>query len=155
MVANTQNGIRETALALLARREHSAAELLHKLAQRGFDTRQSELLLEDLATHGLQSDARYLELYLQTRCNRGYGPLRIAQELEARGLDSQLVNEALHQMDTDWVHTAVQQLHRYFGQSAPADDREQAKRCAFLERRGFSSEQIQAVVEQESVRESH
>ncbi len=155
MVAGTQNGIREAALALLARREHSAAELLHKLARRGFDTRQSEALLEDLATHGLQSDARYLELYLQARRNRGYGPLRITRELEARGLDCKLVEQALHQMDEDWVRAAVQQLRRCFGQSAPADDREQAKRCAFLERRGFSSEQIQAAVEQVSVRERH
>lgn len=144
--------LRETALALLARREHSAAELRRKLAQRGYKATAVETLMAELKRDSLQSDARYLETYLHARRERGYGPVRIAHELIERGLDRTQVTEALREADDErWVELAQYQLQRRFGGSALTNYRDRTRRFAFLERRGFTSEQSRAAIEQREV----
>lgn len=149
MRAVAKDRLRETALALLARREHSAAELRRKLVQRGYKTAAVETLMTELKRDSLQSDARYLETYLHARRERGYGPVRITHELVERGLDRAQVTEALRETDDEhWVELARHQLQRRFGDSAPADYRDRMKRLAFLGRRGFTSEQGRTAIEQ-------
>ncbi|MDX1626605.1 MAG: RecX family transcriptional regulator, partial [Wenzhouxiangellaceae bacterium] len=50
--------IRESAIRLLARREHSRRELDRKLRQRGWDGEDVEIVLDELDEAGLQSDRR-------------------------------------------------------------------------------------------------
>ena len=59
-----------TAVGLLARRDHSRAELLQKLTARGFDITAVEALLDRLAAQRLQSDARFAEIYVRMRSGR-------------------------------------------------------------------------------------
>src|SRR3546814_21124082 len=71
---------------LLARREHGRVELARKLRQRGAPPELIEQALDRLCEQGLLSESRYLESFVRSRANAGYGPLRIREELAQRGL---------------------------------------------------------------------
>jgi regulatory protein len=137
-----KQSIYERAVGLLARREHSAAELKSKLAQADFDTDEIDELLERLVAANLQSDERFAENYLRYRSQRGYGFQRIRQELKERGVATELISQAHEQSEIDWFSLAVSVRCKRFGEQEPEDYKERAKQQRFLQYRGFTHEQI-------------
>jgi len=127
---------REQAIRLLARREHSARELAHKLAARGCAPETIEQVLDALRTEGLQSDARFAEAHVHARVQRGYGPLRIRAELAERGIDEALAEQALAPWADEWTQRARAEWRKRFGRP-PADRREWARQARFLQGRGY------------------
>lgn len=138
------------AVELLARREHSAQELARKLHTRGCAPVLVEAVLARLEAERLQSDARYAEVYLRQRSEKGYGPQRIRAELQERGVDERLISEAMRRAEdegeVDWFERAALVYARKFGGRPVVDLKDRAKRQRFLQYRGFSHEQIAAVV---------
>ena len=59
------------ALGLLARRDHSRAELLAKLVRSGHERAEAERTVEGLARQGLVSDSRFAEAFVRSRIERG------------------------------------------------------------------------------------
>lgn len=138
--------LRERALGLLARREHSRAELRRKLADADASPGELDALLDDLAAAGLQSDGRYAESFVRSRIERGQGPLRIRQELRRRGVDAVRAEQALDEADVDW-DVRLREVHRKrFGGAPPSDRREQARRARFLAQRGFHDAAIRELL---------
>ena len=139
--ANSGISLRARALGMLARREHSRAELARKLAAYAESDEVLAALLDDLEASRLLSDARYVEARLNARGAR-YGNRRLSQELRARGVDAALVETALAACG-DEVARARQVWQRRFGAQPPAlDVAGRAKQVRFLMRRGFSGETI-------------
>jgi regulatory protein len=138
--------VQACAKAYLAQREHSRLELHHKLIKKGFDSTVIATVLTQLQTDNLLSDERFVENYLRVRISKGYGPLRIEQELRERGIASTLLSQALNFHDPQWITRAQQAWQKRFGQNLPHDRREQAKQIRFLQYRGFTSTQIKAVL---------
>ncbi len=132
----------ERAVGLLARREHSAAELKSKLVKAEFDPNEIDALLVKLASANLQSDERFTENYLRYRAHRGYGLQRIRQELKERGVATDIINSALEQTDIDWFSLAASVRCKRFGEQEPDDFKQRAKQQRFLQYRGFTHEQI-------------
>jgi len=135
-----------SALRLLARREHSELELRHKLTARSVDAALVEQVLAELLDGHLLSDARFTEVYVRGRFERGYGPARIRAELRERGIGDELAQPALEALADDWIASAVRQHSKRFGGGCPDDYRERARQMRFLQQRGFSGEQIRAVL---------
>lgn len=140
--------VQETALRWLARREYAEYELITKLGQRlGEEIDDSSLIrnvVRTLQADGLQSDQRYATSLTQVRADQGKGPLILRAELRHSGVDPGLIEAALDAIDWDAVAEGVYQK-RY--QASRVDSyKEWAKRAAFLQRRGFSSEQVRSVV---------
>ena len=92
---------------------------------------------------GLQSDARYTESYIHSRLHRGFGPLRIKQELKERGVSIELVNDFVDFHDEVWLDTACKEYEKKFGDLATESAKERAKRMRFLQSRGFTGDIIQ------------
>jgi len=140
------DALRQRALGLLARREHSRAELQRKLTGPETDAAELGALIEHLATAGLQSDTRYAEAFVRSRIERGHGPIRIRQELRQRGVASDTAATALDEAEVDWS-TQLAAVHRKrFGSAPPTDRRDLARRARFLAQRGFVTEQIRALL---------
>jgi regulatory protein len=135
---------RTKALELLARREHSRKELRVKLRGRGFDSDEVNTVVEGLADQGLQSDDRFLELFVEARVARGQGPLKIAAELRARGVNGSIVTAALDSKGQRWIDLARTLRERRFGSGLPTEIKERATQIRFLAQRGFTSEQTRA-----------
>src|SRR5579885_2595342 len=73
-------------MELLARREHSRRELAAKLKRHHPDAALIERVLSGLEAERAQSDDRFVSEYVRQRSEKGYGPLRIQQELRQRGI---------------------------------------------------------------------
>lgn len=127
---------------LLARREHSEKDLHRKLTSRGFDADAVSRVLAQLKTENLQSDYRFTEAYVHNRIERGYGPLRIRQELHEKGLAENLIEIFVTEQDSDWMQRLDLVRQKKFGKAMPADYKEQARQSRFLQYRGFPTEQI-------------
>lgn len=136
------------ALRLLSQREHSRAELQRKLAPHVQEGEDLTALLDDLEARDFISETRVVESVLHQRASR-LGGNRIRQELQAKGIDPDAVQQALTRLkDTEWARAqAVWQ--RKFGAVAE-DPQQRAKQVRFLVTRGFSSEITWRVVRGES-----
>jgi len=139
-----QPTLRERALGLLARREHSRAELGRKLAAHLGPEDDLDALLDDLGRRKQLSD----ECYAESRAHalsRKFGAARIAHELRAKGLDKGLAERAVETARSTEVERARAVWLRKF-RTAPATREERAKQMRFLQSRGFSFDAIRAVV---------
>ena len=138
--------IRLAAMNLLARREHSRWELLRKLRRRFPDEQLLAAQLQRLADENLQSDERYAQSYAWQRSGRGYGPLRVRQEMRERGLSDDEIASAFEQVELDWFALAIDAFHKKFGEPGRVDIKEKARRCRFMQYRGFSAEHYQHLI---------
>jgi regulatory protein len=147
------NDMRLVAMNLLATREYLRDELARKLyrkfggSQGCDDESPVEELLDQLVAENLLSDERYAESYIRSRCNRGYGPDRIRQELRQKGVDSGLLASALSAAEVDWAAQAREVRCKKFGGTAPRDFKDRARQLRFLTYRGFGSECAAAALE--------
>ena len=139
----------DSALGLLARREHSARELKSKLAVRGHAAGETSEAIDRLKDQHFQSDDRFGASLARRRAAQGYGSRRIAAELRSHGLGDPAIREAMATIEIDWLVTATAQLRRRYGAIAPADREERAKRADFLLRRGFDPATVRAVTRAE------
>lgn len=136
--------LKSRALRLLSMREHSRLELERKL--REHETREGELAeaLDTLAARGFISDERVADSVLHRRAGK-LGASRVKAELQAKGLDAEVVREAIEQLRGTEVERAREVWRRKFGQP-PADAAERAKQMRFLAARGFSGETVRRVI---------
>ena len=134
---------------LLARREHSQQELHRKLLNKGFEADDINSVLSVLSTQGLQSDERFVEAFINSRLQRGMGPVKIDVELQQRGVAEALVKDYLDDRDPQWTQSAIEVRHKRFGPSQPHDFKERARQMRFLQYRGFTLPQIQRAVGEE------
>ena len=133
-------------LRLLARREHSREELVRKLASGGTDRGAIERVLDALGAQGLLSEGRFTEQFVASRRERGHGPRVIHDELRRRGIGDAAARKAVAQDDRFWSARASQARSKRFGDAVPADYREWGRQARFLERRGFTTEQIRSAL---------
>ncbi len=135
---------RDKAIALLARREHSARELKSKLARKGLDADESSSALADLQAKNYQSDARFGEMLVRSRLAGGYGQRWILAELRQHGIAESDAKALVDEAAPDWPSLVRDLLRRRYVKPA-ATLAERAKRTAFLLRRGFDAATVQSV----------
>ena len=139
--------IRLAAMNLLARREHSLLELRRKLRRRFPDGQLVETQLQRLADENLQSDERFAEAFAWQRSSKGYGPLRVRQEMRERGLTDKEIAIAFEAAAIDWLALAQETFLKKFGEPGRVELKEKARRIRFMEYRGFSGDHYQSLVE--------
>ncbi len=137
------------AVALLARRDYSTAELRKKLQERGYQEGAIEPALIDLEESRKLDDQRYGANVVAYRARRGHGPARIRNELRRSGLKAEQIEEAVKSGEDvpDFVALAREARRRKFGPDLPTDWKEKAKQARFLQYRGFSTDHIRAALE--------
>ena len=136
----------DLAARLLARREHSRAELAGKLRRRGIDEGECDRVLDRLEAVGALSEARFVEQLVTSRLRQGYGPLRIRADLAARGVDPDAAGAELAADDEAWSARAEEARRTRFGEAMPEAYAERARQARFLERRGYTAAQIARVL---------
>lgn len=134
------------AVRLLARREHSLAELQDKLEKKGYSETDIQTVLARCKRDGLQSDARFAESLSRTRVMQGYGPVKIRQELLAKQVSRELVNEALRVEHENWLSHATRVWEKKYASSAGVSFAEKQKQKQFLLYRGFSMDTIAQII---------
>ena len=139
-ILDEPKAIRLKIMDFLSRREHSSKEIYQKLSRR---VESKEMLLqsiEDLKRDGLLSDERFAESYFQSRKRRGFGPLKIKNELIQRGVKESFfysLNE-----ETDWPVFELDVLKKKMNGTYPEGTKEILKLKSFLNYRGFEFHHI-------------
>ena len=135
--------LRERALNLLARREHSRAELARKLAPHVEDE-DLDSLLDDLEREKLLSNTRYAEMLAHARSGR-HGSLRLKADLRDKGVPAEVMESTLAEAREHDLEAASAVWLKKFGEP-PRDAGERAKQMRFLAGRGFPPDVVRRVV---------
>jgi regulatory protein len=138
--------LRARALRLLARREHSRAELRTRLNAHAEDSHSLEALLDELERSGWLSEARFVEAVLHARRGR-FGSARIARELRAKGASEEAIEHAIADAAKTELQAAREVWRKKFGH-APSNLAERARQTRFLASRGFGADVIHRVLNQ-------
>lgn len=150
--------VRQRALRLLGRREHSRLELKRKLTGREGALKPIDAVLDQLEQEGLLHEARFVEAYVAERLDKGFGPLRIRAELQTRGIGEALIDRYVRIDDDTCFELLCLADSRWLGlnqrplRDEPEVDacrRETAKRARFLESRGFPAHLIARLLRQD------
>ena len=129
------------ALRLLARREHSRAELGRKLAPRAESPEALRSLLDALEREKQLSDERYAGERARVLARR-FGAARIRLDLKSKGVGEELAQRFSADGELERARAILQRKYR-----VPAATREErARRMRFLQQRGFAHETIRKLL---------
>ncbi|ADO47301.1 recombination regulator RecX [[Enterobacter] lignolyticus] len=145
----------DRAIRILAMRDHSEKELRRKLAAPVMGKNGPEAMeatpedIDSVIQWCFESryldDARFTRLFIASRSRKGYGPARIRQELNQKGIARQEIEQAMYECETDWQALAREQAERKFGTPLPTVFAQKVKVQRFLLNRGYLMEDIQAL----------
>jgi len=133
--------LRARALRLLARREHSRAELVRKLGSHAESSGVLSGVVEALVQKKQLSDERYAEERIRS-LSRKYGAAKIRHDLKAKGVDAEIIDRISSEGDLERAKAILDRKYH-----EPATTREErAKRMRFLQGRGFSQDLIRRLL---------
>lgn len=142
------------ALDLIAYKARSADELRRRLSRDGFSDVAAEGAVARLRELGYIDDRHFAQDYAEARFkNKGYGPARIRRELRARGVEDNIIEQALS-IDLFREDALLEQARAHAEKRMPRLEREgdalkrKKKLYDSLVRRGFSSATIWRVIDE-------
>lgn len=130
----------DAAAKQLSYRALSTKMLRDKLLEKGHEDVAVDYALAWLTERGLLSDETFAQSVVRTYQARGCGQMRIRQELQRRGVDRETADWALEGFSADRAQLIALLDKRLKGDVS--DRREIDKAVAFLQRRGFSWQDI-------------
>lgn len=151
----TYQELYQYAIFMLSRRDYGTIELQRRLARRiresdrDAQTVTDEACLPQVMEHLLENnyldDNRTVYAFFRSYLNKSYGPLRIRQELRAKGFPSEIIERLFEEDETDWYTLCQEVYEKKFGGAKPKDFKERAKQIRYLQYRGFTSDYINAL----------
>jgi len=139
-----QTQILESALNMLARREHSKQELERKLLYKfREDTEVVTTVVKQLIVEDRQNDRRFAAAFLRNGLVKRHGKNRIVRELRQKGVTQDDVNWAFcSEPEVDWFALAKELKKIKFGAEIISDYKGKAKQFRYLQYRGFTFDEI-------------
>ncbi|MCF1427476.1 MAG: recombination regulator RecX [Shewanella sp.] len=132
---------------MLARRDHSRAELKAKLLAKGFDSVDADIAVGYCESMGYLDDGRYAQMLLRSHINRGHGPAKVKQAFIQKGIPAEVSSAVMNDCDCDWYQLAHDKAQRKFGPSGKLEYKEKARRIRYLIFQGFSYVQVAHALE--------
>jgi regulatory protein len=140
--------LKRMALNWLSRRDYSEAQLKQRLARQGGEAVDIANVILWCKSEGYLDQQRFIEMLVRSRVNKGYGLNYIVQECRQQHIEREQVQQCTAALNIDWFAQAQQQYQKKYGQTVVTEYKDKLKRMAYLQRRGFSSEQIQFAINQ-------
>ena len=141
-----RNTLRLSAMNMLARREHSYLELERKLHAKTENSTMIGAVLDQLVADNLLDDGRFSESFMRSRAEHGFGPYKIFQELQHKGIDEQTAMRVADQLNIDWLANARKLFIKRTINIASLDMKEKHKQARYLQSRGFSADITRAAM---------
>jgi regulatory protein len=139
-----------TALRAVERRSFARVDLGRRLRRKGHAPEAVEAALARLAERGFLDDAAFAANYVETRAARGRGPLRLARDLSAMGVERSVIDRALAAHGgSDAAAGEVPRALAVKRAAQLADLPRHVRRrrvLAYLARRGFSGREVSEMV---------
>lgn len=137
-----KQALKNKAIYLLYRRDHSRRELTRKLTQKGFQANAIRAVLDELENEGLLNEERFIGSFIRSRRARGFGPLKICAELKERGIDRDLCLMHEEWQEELWQNSAIMLCAKRFGLTAKKTTEQKILQSRYLQQRGFTGVQI-------------
>jgi regulatory protein len=137
--------LKKNAINWLSRRDYSEAQLSQKLRQKGALPEQLSAVVAWCKAQEYLDESRFLSMLVRNRARQGYGYNYLLQECRAQKITAEQLNNCIQSLAIDWWALASVAYQKKYGDSSITDYKEKTKRMAFLQRRGFTGEQIKAV----------
>jgi regulatory protein len=136
---------KKRALRILGKRQLSRREITERLVEKGESPETAEEAVDWLTDIGAVNDPEYAAIIVRHYAARGYGVMRIKDELYRRGIDRELWEDALGARPEENDGAYVYLLSRLKGQ---VPDRDESRRLQdALCRRGFSWEEARDAIQ--------
>ena len=150
MPSNTYRSAMDTAIRLLAQRDHTRRELQWKLAKRGIADEVVQGVLTECEGLNYLDDTRAAQHYAGELQRKGYGCRHIRMALKKKGVNALTIEQTLADCNADdWEQAAAdnafQKKRRRFDRE-PDQRKRREKIYRFLHSRGFSSDVIWDVI---------
>ena len=140
--AAESSDLRQTAAAMTGRRMLSGQEVRKRLIKKGAEENEVNDTVQWLQELGAVDDDAYAAVLGRHYGAKGYGPGRVRQELQKRGISRELWEEALSQLPP-----SEEAIRQYISAKwRPGDERMGKKIADALLRRGFSWNEIRPIL---------
>jgi regulatory protein len=154
--ASTRDQVRQSALAMLSRREHSVSQLIEKLSHKYDDIGICREVVAALSESGLQSDRRFAESWVRSRLHlHPESPSHMEAGLRQRGVREEdarsAVEQVLAELELDEEGLARRSAQRLVARG----HRAAAQLISRLARRGFRYSIVRRIVEELTGRAPH
>lgn len=133
---------KEAAIGYLSRRDHAEKELFKKLKVRGYSEQDVSEAIAFCQDYNWLDDARFAAMLMRNGIAKGWGALRIRQDMKMKGIHDTVVSQTMEETEVDWFEQARAVALRKFGNSEMDTPKEKARRFRFMQYRGFDFEQI-------------
>lgn len=143
--ALTGSRLKERALDLLSRREHSERELFRKLVDKGGKAADIQVLFEELRSCKYLDDLRFAENFVRFRESKSWGRERFRHELLQRGVANELVSEVLEQSECFSLESVNRKLAEIVSRQLSLG-KDPQKIAASLMRKGFRPSDVRAAL---------
>ena len=140
---------KEYAFLLLKFRLRTEKELLGRLRQKGFPEEVSQGVVNFLKDRQFINDCVFAKGWICSRLKRPFGLIRIRQELVQKGLDKEVIEEAVTQAKEDYQESDVvrELAEQRFLRLKGIDPLKARQRIyAYLMRRGFPPDLIREAI---------
>ena len=139
----------ESALNLLTARDMTAHDLKSALRRRGYLEAVAESVCERLIENRLIDDSRYAQRYVELRQDSAVGRYVMKRKLRAKGIDDDVVEEALEMLDDETQLSAAKDLARKLSRRYEKEEpyARKSKLSQALARRGYSWDIVKEAVE--------
>ena len=139
----------DVAVRILRGAGQSAASLQRKLERRGFTEDAAVEAVRRCAVSGYVDDAAMAASVAARHRRAGHGRARVAADLKAKGVASELITEALAAQNDSEESSALAvatQLWDRVASTGPRDQRARMRVAGALQRRGFSASLVMRVM---------
>lgn len=139
----------DAALRILRGAGQSAAALQRKLERRGYTAEAADEAVRRCTDSGYINDAAMAASVAARHRRAGHGRARVAADLKAKGVATELITEALDGQNDTEEASALAVAQRLWERTGAVDARDRRARmrvAGALQRRGFSSSLVARVM---------
>ena len=135
--------------AQCARREYCSRDILKKAMDKteGDETAAHEIL-NKLQEDGFVSDLRYASAFAREKAGiSGWGRVKISFVLRTKGINNDIINEALEEIDTDKAEDRLRKLMESKWKSLSGTADSKIRLLKFALSRGYEYEQVKKMAD--------
>lgn len=148
VVADERQQAYVEALRFLERKPRTEKEIAQRLGQKGMTSDGIEKTIDRLQQERLVDDELYAKQWAEQRITKQKkGRMWVRQELRQKGIESELIVEALNEVNEEDEFNSAYTIGKKKWQQIKGDALERKRKTgAFLMRRGFTGEQVRKVI---------
>lgn len=128
-------------IGLISKKEYAVSDIKSKLEKK-YDNETIEFVINYCIDKNYISDERYAEAFIRYRVNNFYGPVKIKYELLIKKIQESLIDRIMDEYEIDFVKNARIMLEKKYSIDEISNIKVRSKAYQFLQRRGFTFEQI-------------